>query len=234
MAAATYRDDPWQRLPWLLPAALMLSLLSVMGFLALLAGPAYVPRTPTPVQMEMVELPAPPVVMPPLPQAEPPPPPVVVPEPLPVPEVKVEPEPVPVPEVVPEPPPPPKPSRPRPAKPAPPSPSAPPVTAPATPAPAPPAAAPPAGGDMGARVLYQPKLEIPEELRRHALALTALARFRVAANGSTQVELVEPTPDPTLNRALMDTLRKWRFFPALANGKPVASTVDIRIPISVQ
>ena len=223
MAAATYRDDPWQRLPWLVPAALALSLLSVTGFLALLAGPAYVPSAPAPVEMQVIELPPTPVVMPPLPEAEPPPPPPVVePEPLPLPEVKAEP-----------PPPPPKP-RPRPAKP-PPSPPPPQAAAPAAPAPAaPPAAAPPDGGNMGARVLYQPKPEIPEQLRRRSLELAALARFHIAADGSAQVELVEPTPDPDLNRSLMETLKKWRFFPELRNGKPVASTLDIRIPISVR
>ncbi len=223
MAAATYRDDPWQRLPWLVPAALALSLLSVTGFLALLAGPAYVPSAPAPVEMQVIELPPSPVVMPPLPEAErPPPPPVVEPEPLPLPEVKAEP-----------PPPPPKP-RPRPAKP-PPSPPPPQAAAPAAPAPAaPPAAAPPDGGNMGARVLYQPKPEIPEQLRRRSLELAALARFHIAADGSAQVELVEPTPDPDLNRSLMETLKKWRFFPELRNGKPVASTLDIRIPISVR
>src|SRR5258708_14654501 len=183
MAAAPSRDDPWQRLPWLVPAALALSLLSVTGFLALLAGPAYVPRAPAPVEMQVLELPPTPVVMPPLPEAEPPPPPQVVePEPLPLPEVKAEP-----------PPPPPKP-RPRPAKP-PPSPPPPQAAAPAAPAPAaPPAAAPPDGGNMGARVLYQPKPEIPDQLRRRSLELAALARFHIAADGSAQVELVEPTP----------------------------------------
>jgi protein TonB len=87
---------------------------------------------------------------------------------------------------------------------------------------------------MGARALYQPLPEIPEELRHQNLSLVAVARFRVAANGSAEVELIEPTPDPLLNRALMDTLRKWRFFPALENGKPVPSSIDIRIPISVR
>src|SRR3954468_21932739 len=102
MAAATYRDDHWQRLLWLLPTALALSLLSVAGFLALLAGPAAVSRAPQPLQMQVMELPpAAAGVMPPLPTADPPPPPPVV-----------EPAPEPLPGAKPEPPPPPKP-RPR-------------------------------------------------------------------------------------------------------------------------
>lgn len=87
---------------------------------------------------------------------------------------------------------------------------------------------------MGARVLYQPLPEIPDELRRRNINFVALARFHVAANGSVQVELVEPTPEPTLNRALLETLAKWRFFPAMEQGKPVASIIEIRVPITVK
>jgi protein TonB len=61
-----------------------------------------------------------------------------------------------------------------------------------------------------------------------------MARFRVGADGGAEVELVEPTSDPDLNRVLLESLRRWRFFPAMQGGKPVASTIDIRIPISVR
>jgi protein TonB len=87
---------------------------------------------------------------------------------------------------------------------------------------------------MGARALYKPPPEIPAALRRRALELVAVARFRVAADGSAAVELIEPTSDPELNRALLDKLKTWRFFPAMEQGRPVASSLDLRIPISVQ
>lgn len=87
---------------------------------------------------------------------------------------------------------------------------------------------------MGARAIYRPLPEIPEELRRRAVDLVAVARFRVGADGGAQVELITPTPDADLNRSLLASLGKWRFFPALDAGKPVASVVDIRIPISVR
>jgi protein TonB len=48
------------------------------------------------------------------------------------------------------------------------------------------------------------------------------------------VELVQPTPDAELNNVLLEALRRWRFFPGMQDGKPVASTVDIRVPISVK
>ena len=87
---------------------------------------------------------------------------------------------------------------------------------------------------MAARAIVKPMPEIPEALRHRNLDLVAVARFRVAADGSAEVELIEATPDPGLNRALVDALRKWRFFPATADGRPVASTLELRIPIAVR
>jgi periplasmic protein TonB len=93
----------------------------------------------------------------------------------------------------------------------------------------------PAGGiTMGARALYRPMPDIPEELRHRELAVVAIARFHVAADGSATVTLLQATADPRLNAALMSALQKWRFFPAMDNGRPIASTIDIRVPIEVR
>ena len=243
MAAAVFRDDPWRRVPWLLPLAAGLTLLSLVGFLKLLAGPPFVAPPAATVEVEVVELapspaaprappaPPPPAAEPPVALEPPPPPPLLQstePPPKPVPE----PEPAPVAKPVP---PPPHPARPQRTAPSVTPPPAAPAPAAPSPAPAPPvASAPPSGGNMGARALYQPLPEIPEELRRRAIDLVAVARFRVAANGSAEVELIEPTQDAALNRALIETLKKWRFFPALEGGKPKASTIEIRIPISIR
>jgi periplasmic protein TonB len=242
MSTTGLRDDSWRRLPWLLPAATLLSLLSLMSFMKLIAGP---PRTQAPptIEADVVELapnpPAPrvpPALAPPLPMrmppplAETPPPPPLVQTLLPPP-----PEPEPNTEVKPLPPPPPLPPRPtRPQRAAPtPATQRPPVAA--SPAPASPiASTPPSGGTTGAHALYQPLPEIPDELRRRAINLIAVARFRVAANGAAEVELIQPTPDATLNRTLLDALKRWRFLPAMDVGKPVASTLEIRVPISVR
>jgi periplasmic protein TonB len=91
----------------------------------------------------------------------------------------------------------------------------------------------PGGGTMGARAIYRPMPEIPEDLRRRNLRMVAIARFRVAADGGAEVELTQPTSDPRLNVAVLAALRKWRFFPAMIDGRPAASTIDVRIPIAV-
>lgn len=87
---------------------------------------------------------------------------------------------------------------------------------------------------MGARAIYQPKPKIPDDLLGQSINTSAKARFRIAADGSAQVDLVKPTDDPRLNRAILSALKQWRFFPAMKNGQPVASTLDIQIPIKVE
>jgi hypothetical protein len=52
-------------------------------------------------------------------------------------------------------------------------------------------------------------------------------------DGTAAVELVQPTPNPALNRVILDTLRTWRFFPALERGRPVASTQEVRVRLEV-
>jgi periplasmic protein TonB len=89
-------------------------------------------------------------------------------------------------------------------------------------------------GRVSARAIFQPLPQIPDDLRREALDVVAVARFRVEPNGAATVELVQPTPNLQLNRALLETLKRWRFFPAMQDGRAVASTIDIRIPVWVK
>jgi len=181
-----YYDEPWQRLRWNVPAALLLTGLALLAFLWVLAWQPSPPLLPPAIEVEVIEQPpAPPQAAPSLPRAH-----AVVPKQTPTP-------------------PPPQPQQAAPARPV-------------------------NSGNMGARALYQPMPEIPDSLRSRNIDLVAVARFRVAADGSAQVELIEATPEPTLNSALLDTLAKWQFFPAMQNGRPVASIIDIRIPISVK
>jgi periplasmic protein TonB len=90
------------------------------------------------------------------------------------------------------------------------------------------------GVTMGARALDKPMPDFPEELRRRPLNVVAVASFHVGADGSATVTLVQATVDPLINAALMVALHKWRFFPALENGHPVPSIIEIRIPIVVK
>ena len=114
----------------------------------------------------------------------------------------------------------------------------------ATPAPTAPPAQPPTpqpqapstaqSGRTGARAIFNPLPKIPDELRDRASTAEGLARFEIRADGTVSVELANPTPDPVLNRVILETLRTWRFFPATENGKPVASSQEVRIRLEVR
>jgi protein TonB len=90
------------------------------------------------------------------------------------------------------------------------------------------------GGRTGARAITQPLPEIPDDLRELAYHAIALARFTIHPDGSSDVELVQPTQNPRLNQLLLASLHNWRFFPATENGKPVESHQDVRVHLVVQ
>ena len=86
----------------------------------------------------------------------------------------------------------------------------------------------------GARAIVHPLPVIPDDIRAEALKDSATAIFRVAADGSSNVELLRPTQNTRLNLILLNTLKTWRFFPAVKDGKPIDSVQELTIHISVQ
>jgi protein TonB len=90
-----------------------------------------------------------------------------------------------------------------------------------------------ASGSQQARLLAQPLPVLPDDLREDAYRAVAVARFDVHADGSTDVELVKPTLNPRLNQMLLEALHKWRFFPAMENGRPIESRQDVRVHFNV-
>lgn len=89
-------------------------------------------------------------------------------------------------------------------------------------------------GGGGARALYAPLPKIPDELRENVFSTVAVAHFVVDADGNVQVTLTTPTPNPRLNQLILDTLKQWKFFPAMKEGVAIASQFDVRIPITVE
>jgi len=87
---------------------------------------------------------------------------------------------------------------------------------------------------VGARAIYAPTPVIPDDLREDVMQTEAVARFNVTFDGVSQVTLEKPTSSPRLNQVLLDTLKQWKFFPAVKDGVAIASSFEVRIPISVQ
>jgi periplasmic protein TonB len=87
---------------------------------------------------------------------------------------------------------------------------------------------------VGARAIYAPTPVIPDDLREDVIQTEAVARFNVSFDGISEVTLEKPTSSPRLNQVLLDTLKLWKFFPAIKNGIAIPSSFEVRIPISVQ
>jgi protein TonB len=88
--------------------------------------------------------------------------------------------------------------------------------------------------NSGARAIYRPIPEIPDDLREQAMVAVAVAHFTVGYDGHVEVTLTQATMNPELNALLLDTLKQWKFAPATKNGVAIASEFDIRIPVTVQ
>lgn len=207
------KDSPWRRLPWTLPTALLLWVAALWTIAYFTGKPGKpVKRLPEPptIEAQIVELPPPETSKPPpvksVPRTAPQTP--LVHEAVEQPAVK-------------------QPAA-TPATPAPPQPVAPPT--------------PPAEvtsktnltGNSGPQAIVKPMPDIPDELRQDALNAVAIVRFHVATDGTATVELVQPTPHPRLNRLLLDTLKNWRFFPAIKDGQPVESIYPLTFKFEVQ
>ncbi|RKE39000.1 protein TonB [Paraburkholderia sp. BL23I1N1] len=88
-------------------------------------------------------------------------------------------------------------------------------------------------GNSPARAIAQPLPSVPDELREQAYQAIAIAHLVIHADGSVAVELIKPTRYPRLNQILVETLRNWRFFPAIRDGHPVETQQDVRVHFNV-
>ena len=86
----------------------------------------------------------------------------------------------------------------------------------------------------GARAIYAPPPTIPDDMRENVFSAVAVAHFKVSPDGTVEVTLTQPTPNPRLNRILLNTLKQWKFCPAMKDGIAINSEFDVRIPITVQ
>jgi protein TonB len=92
----------------------------------------------------------------------------------------------------------------------------------------------PGTDSSGARAIYAPAPVIPDDLREDAIDTEAVASFKVTADGIVEVSLAKPTPNPRLNQLLLETLRQWKFFPATRDGIAIDAAFEVRIPITVR
>lgn len=87
---------------------------------------------------------------------------------------------------------------------------------------------------IGARALYAPVPQIPDDMRDEIIQAEAIAHFTVSFDGAVTVVLSKPTDNPRLNQILLETLKQWKFFPAVKDGVAINSAFDVRIPVTVR
>jgi periplasmic protein TonB len=89
-------------------------------------------------------------------------------------------------------------------------------------------------GGSGPRAIYAPVPSIPDDMRDEVMQATAVVRFHVERDGKATVALITPTEFSGLDQLILETLRKWRFHPALKNGTAIDSEAEVRLLITVQ
>jgi len=103
----------------------------------------------------------------------------------------------------------------------------------APPAPEPPAApaAPAAAAPDRAPVLVSsPPPRYPSQARRRRQSGTVLVRVDVGPDGvPTATSVVQSSQSRWLDKAALDAVRRWRFEPAMAEGRPTVASVVVPI-----
>jgi periplasmic protein TonB len=183
---------------------------------------------PVAVLSDLITPPAPKVEAPPPPQVQPPPPP-PAPQPV-VPRKRVAPPPAPKLAAAPELPPAPD----APTGVVEPQPAPPPVTAPVAVAPAPPAPPPPPPKvelpSSSADYLQNPKPVYPAASKRLGEQGKVVVRVQIGVDGTAlATELKTSSGYERLDRAAVETVRKWRYVPGKRAGVPEAMWFDVPI-----
>lgn len=101
-------------------------------------------------------------------------------------------------------------------------------------APATPIAAPAAPTNIADRSMPQPVRSpaprYPRDAQRRGQSGTVLLRVHVDRTGEPgSVDLVQSSGSRSLDRAAVDAVRRWRFDPAIRNGRPADGVVQVPI-----
>ena len=83
--------------------------------------------------------------------------------------------------------------------------------------------------DQKPRVVYQPAPVYPAALRSRKIDGIVTVIFVVDANGRVANAKVEKSSDPAFDKPALDAVRKWKFEPAMKEGRKVSA--KMRAPI---
>jgi TonB family protein len=84
-------------------------------------------------------------------------------------------------------------------------------------------------GDRKAKVIYRVEPEYPEDARAKKIEGTVVLGLTIDHDGLPQSIQVKKSLYPALDQSAIETVRKWRFEPALKNGQPVSMWVTVEV-----
>lgn len=89
--------------------------------------------------------------------------------------------------------------------------------------------------DRAPKVLRRAPVHYPQEARRSGLSGVVTVRFMLSAQGGiSRVSVVSASPAGVFNEAAVKAVQKWKFSPAVKDGRPVAVWVDMPIRFTLQ
>lgn len=96
---------------------------------------------------------------------------------------------------------------------------------------APPATPPSAPANRDAEVVERILPEIPKSLWTAKYGRTVRVRVDIAADGRAKTELTKGSGNADVDRAVLGSLRKWRWKPAVKEGKPAATRQEFDLKL---
>lgn len=84
-----------------------------------------------------------------------------------------------------------------------------------------------------AKAVDCPCPDIPSDLKEETMKCCCVARFAIDQEGKCKVRLVSSSGSDEIDDITLRTLRKWKFKPAMLDGKPVSSTRRIKVEFEV-
>ncbi|HEY9785280.1 MAG TPA: energy transducer TonB [Candidatus Obscuribacterales bacterium] len=84
-----------------------------------------------------------------------------------------------------------------------------------------------------ASIVDSPQPDIPPEMHESCFKSCCIARFVINPDGKHLVSLISSSGSEDVDDITLSTLRRWKFKPAMLNGKPVRSTRKIKVEFEV-
>ncbi len=93
---------------------------------------------------------------------------------------------------------------------------------------------PPPPENRPPEVVDHPTPVLPADLRAEEFRGQALILFLVDAEGNAKPHLLQSTGNAQVDALALDAARRWRFKPALQEGKPTPAQIQVELAISVE